>query len=463
MQSPLLPFDILSIIFDYLAPSFPAQEYNPNLDRAGYTESEVTFRKCFLPLALVCRHWHIAAYPYLNRILSIRFRQRPGLTPETETETGVVGPKGLLDILQWLDTQPFLPASVRRLRLIMVNEPVESSDKSAESLDKPLSSGCDPSLVHILLRRFHGVRAIELSNLVFDNEQVLAHASTIITGHADVAPMNLNVLVLAYDAQRPLSAHTVQLCTAWFGSVSTFIVRGDSKAGLIGGAVLEGLPARLAARTLTIDAPIHEGVRERLHCSPTFGDQGTLRVLHPRLALHSYDPLGTFMRPAVHVLEELHLDFTPWLPLRLILTEYPLDPAPFSYKRVMNIACSEPVVHLGEMHRLRELTIQLPVLHECFAIVQRIISTLVLRPQTHDDNKYEFPPLRCVTLVLHGVWTILVHQYWFMRVSAVLAGVPTLERCTLDLRASGSREEDKVWFIQFMAELHERGLLHFVV
>ncbi|KAI0343043.1 hypothetical protein BDW22DRAFT_1356609 [Trametopsis cervina] len=325
----VLPFEILSMIFDSVSQPLSVQVYNPT--KADYTESEVAYKKCFLPLALVCRHWHVAASPYLNRILSIRFI--PGLTAETGA-----GPKGLLEVLHWLDTQLSLPGSVRRLRLIMADAPVESSDepvlsesdqlnallgvnlganKPVEISDEQVLGGCDPSLVHTLLRRFPNVQAVELFNLIFDHKQVVAHASTITTAHTDnFTPIDLDTLVLAYSAQRPLSANVVQLCTAWFGSVSRFTVRSDSKRALIPGATLETLPARLATRTLTIDIPVHKDVMERLRRSPTFGDQGTLRTLHVKIGMtivDSLDSLNLVVRPAANVLKELHLDFTPWV------------------------------------------------------------------------------------------------------------------------------------------------------
>ncbi|KAI0343048.1 hypothetical protein BDW22DRAFT_1227500 [Trametopsis cervina] len=141
---------------------------------------------------------------------------------------------------------------------------------------------CDPGLVHTILLRFRNIRAVELHNLLFNSARLAAHASMITTAH--IAPIDLDTLLLSYSTYRPLSADAVQLCTAWFGSVSTFIVRGDSKARLIGGAVLENLPARLTARNLTLGIPAHQGIRDRLHRSPTFGDQGTMRALHVTFA-----------------------------------------------------------------------------------------------------------------------------------------------------------------------------------
>lgn len=289
-----LPFDILCIVFDCVNESFQVTSYPKGNLIGGYTQSEVALKRCFFAFSLVCQSWYAAAQPYLLRTLSIRFRASP--TAETATRS-----RGLLDVLQWLDTHPDLPAAVRHLRLIM---------------DDSRSSGCDPTLLHTLLR-FHNVRAVEFFDLVIDRAQLEAHASMITTAH--VAPINLDTLLLAYSAYRSLSANVVQLCIAWFGSVSTLIVRGKSKADLIGGsAVLESLPARLAARTLTVDIPAHSGVGERLHHSPTFGDQGTLRVLCARFAPCVRDP---FVHPAANTLEELHLDFTPWLTTYLALLE----------------------------------------------------------------------------------------------------------------------------------------------
>ncbi|KAI0343050.1 hypothetical protein BDW22DRAFT_1356615 [Trametopsis cervina] len=449
MQSPRLPPETLGTIFDYVAQPFPDEAYN--FDRADYTESELAFKRCFLALALVCRDWYDVAYPYLNRILSIRFR--PGLTARNR-----VGLKGLPDILHWVDTQ-LPPASVRRLRLIMTDQPVESDDKSDESSNKSVESsdelvlrGCDPSLVLALLRRFRNVHTIELFNLVFDHKQAVAHASTITAEHV---PISLNTLVLACAKHQLLPADVVQLCTAWFGTVSAFIVRDDSEASLIGGRALESLPARLAAHTLTVNIPGHKGVMDRLRHSPTFGNTPTLRVLHAMFLTFLHNNIDTFVKPAASVLEELHLDFTS------VIFSRPANPAHAIAAHLSLVA-----MNLRPLLCLRELTVQLASKRHWFAVLH-IIGTLS-HPQAGVDGR-GLPPLRCVTLVpqvLRGEEGITAYNREFARVSTVLAGVPTLERCTLNLRkvhnASDMLEHHKAWFNEHMAELHRRDLLRFV-
>ncbi|KAI0343054.1 hypothetical protein BDW22DRAFT_1227709 [Trametopsis cervina] len=449
-----LPVEILSIIFDYVSASFPAQDYDPDAVNADYTESEIALKKAFLTLALVCRRWHAATQPYLLRVLCIRFTGR--------------SPKGLLDVLQWLDTQLFLCVSGRRLRLIMADAPVESSDESAEKSGVVVSSGCDPSLVHTLLLCFHNVRAVELVHLVFDRTQLIAYASTITAGHTSgAAPIDLDTLVLAYGRYEPLSADTVQLCTAWFGTVSNFAVLWDPYAGLDHRAMLESLPARLAICTLMIDTPVHKGVGERLCRSPMFGEQCTLRTLHARFAPSIFDSLDSLVRPAARVLEELDLDFTPWLTVpRIQRGRFPATARfPFLYR----ILSEAPIVDLSALPRLRELTVRLSLMYEAWDIVHRIIDTLIPRPQTDGDGR-GLPPLRYVTLAPQAPASELydpAHEAQFARVSAVLADVPTLERCTLDLRAVRNApdrlEHYKAWFNEHMAELHRKGILHFVV
>ncbi|KAI0343051.1 hypothetical protein BDW22DRAFT_1428495 [Trametopsis cervina] len=468
------PFEILSMIFNYLTLPFPVQVDNPNNTRADYTESEVAFKKRFLPLTLVCRHWHAAAYPYLNRILSIRFRP-DDLTAETETETGIVRPWPLSSVLRRLDERPFLPASVRRLRLIMSDKPEEKDDDdSPESPEESVSSGCDPTLLHALLVRFSNVRAIELVNLGFDRAQLAAYASTGTTAH--IAPINLDALLLThtehqpltvYTEHQPLAVDTVQLCIAWFGSVSSLVVRSNVAVKLTsGGAVLQRLPARLparlAARTLTVDAPAHNSVGWRLHHSPTFGDQGTLRALHVRFAATSSDFIDHFVQPGENIVEELHLDFTVWLTVyreimvRALITGRPLP-------TTLN---TEPRMDLGALPRLRELTVRFTLAYDGWTIVPRIINTLLLRPQSGKDG-HPPPPLRHVTLAPQVDGKIDDSELGFARMSAMLAGVPTLERCTLDLRevddASERLEQHKAWFNEQMSELHAKGILHFVV
>lgn len=105
-------------------------------------------------------------------------------------------------------------------------------------------------------------------------------------------------------------------------------------------------------------------------------------------------------------------------------------------------------------------------MYETWDIVHRIIDTLIPHPQTDGDGR-GLPPLRYVTLMLHGKMNDPTLGLRFASVSAVLAGVPTLERCTLELRAVGNASERleqlKAWFREHMAELHGKGILHFVV
>ncbi|KAI0343055.1 hypothetical protein BDW22DRAFT_1227679 [Trametopsis cervina] len=453
VQPPMLwnapPFEILYIIFDFLAPPLPAQVYNPGNNKADYTESEVAFERCFPPLALVCRHWYAAVHPYLNRFLSVRFR--PDLTAETGIDADIVGPWHLSIVLRWLDSRPYLLASVRRLRLIMDNEAYQC--------------GCDPSLVYALLHRFPNVRAVELFDVGFDRAQLAAYASTMTTTH--IAPIDLDTLLLAYGGYRPINPDVVQLCTAWFGSVSALIMRRNTRATTIVGIAIDNLPARLAARTLTIDLPITEGVMGYLRRLPMFGDQGTLRMLHVTIALSAIDSLNSLnsvLRLAANVLEELHLDFTAWLD-----SPYNQFYVSHYHPTVLNHRNPSlwPDVDLGVLPRLRELTIRLSLSDESRTVVHRTIDTLLPRPQTDEDGRGP-PPLRYVTLALQAYsLTNPAHQLWFARVSAVLEGVPTLERCTLDLRAMGKTfympKDHKAWFNKHMVELHRKGILQFVV
>lgn len=109
---------------------------------------------------------------------------------------------------------------------------------------------------------------------------------------------------------------------------------------------------------------------------------------------------------------------------------------------------------------------QLSLTHEGWPVVNRIIDTLLPRPQ-RGAYRRGLPPLRYVTLVPHGEINGPAHELRFARVSAVFAIVPTLERCTLDLRkvrnAPGRLEQHKAWLREHMAELHAKGVLHFVV
>ncbi|KAI0343068.1 hypothetical protein BDW22DRAFT_1356633 [Trametopsis cervina] len=460
MQPPLLwnalPFDILYIVFDCVSESFPKyypfKDYYKDFTSQDYTEDEVAIKQCFLAFSLVCRRWHVATQPYLLRVLSIRFEM-------SSTVDTVTRRRGLLDILQWLDSHPLLPGPVRHLRLIMDDMPVESpenssdgsvwsSDESIESSDEPVWRGCDPNLVHTLLR-FHDVRAVDLINLVFDSVQLTAHVSTITTAHADTAaPIDLDTLTIAYPTAQLPDVDVLQLSTAWFGSVSTLVMRARLPAGLVCYSMLENLPARLAARTIVIGTPIHPGVGKRLHCSPTFGNQGTLRALHVKFVSYWNIP-WSLIRPASHLLEELHLDFTQC----------------FEPQRATDIFPPELFIDLCALPRLRELTVQLLLTDLAWDILHRIILSL---QQFDDDREHQLPPLRCVTLVPHGemdnhIPWVGLRSTW---VSAMLAGVPTLERCTLDLRAVRCApdrfEQHKAWFREHMAKLHRKGLLHFV-
>ncbi|KAI0343047.1 hypothetical protein BDW22DRAFT_1227511 [Trametopsis cervina] len=99
-------------------------------------------------------------------------------------------------------------------------------------------------------------------------------------------------------------------------------------------------------------------------------------------------------------------------------------------------------------------------------MVHCIVDTLLPRPQSGEDGR-RMPPLRYVTLALHGEMNDPKLELRFAHISAVLAGVPTLERCTLDLRAVRNApdrlEHYKAWFNEHIAELHGKGILHFVV
>ncbi|KAI0343046.1 hypothetical protein BDW22DRAFT_1227501 [Trametopsis cervina] len=443
-----LPFEILSMIFNYLAPPSPVQVYKPDNNKALYTESEVAFERCFPPLALVCRHWYAAVHPYLNRFLSVRFR--PDLPAETGIDADIVGPWHLSIVLRWLDSRPYLLASVRRLRLIMDNEACRC--------------GCDPSLVYALLHRFPNVRAVELFDVGFDRPQLAAYASTITTTH--IAPIDLDTLLLTYGGYWPILSDAVQMCTAWFGSVSALIVRRNSFPSEPFGTAIENLPVRLAARTLTIDLPILEGVMMYLRRLSSFGDQGTLRILHvkiPLSAIISLISLNLVLPLTANVLEELHLDFnfTVYQPFNLFNF--------FAYSEAISDYDKRslwPHVDLGVLPRLRELTIQLSLLNGGRTAVHRIINTLLPRAQPDEDGRGP-PPLRYVTLAPREYEMMdPAHKLWFARVSAVLAGVLTLERCTLDLRevrnVSDGLEHSKAWFKEHMAELHGKGILHFV-
>lgn len=429
----VLPFDILYIIFDSVAQSFsfPAIKYSRWTARNGYTTNEADLKECFLTFSLVCRYWHTAAQPYLHKVLSLQFEASPTADPGTNH-------KGLLDILQWLDTQPLLPAAVRQLRLTMVQNP-----------RKPGLSGCDPSLLHTLLRRFHHVRTVELYDPIFDSMQLAAHASALAVACAEereaAAPIDLDTLMLTYGPR----GQTALLCFAWFGSVSKLVIcsNAHSRRNVPDtlDAALDCLPARLAARALVLESAVSAEVRECLHRSPTFGHEGTLHALHVRLSSLSEATLGAYLRPAPRELEELHLDLTPW-----------------------HLRSAEVTVAFGELPRLRELKVLFwlkdPSGIAGWDVVHAILNTLLLRPQCHnvDDREHGLPPLRRVILVLHGGLSDVEH---FARVSAVLAGVPTLERCTLDCQTVfddlGTVDRRKAWFRKHMSELHARGALRF--
>ncbi|KAI0343056.1 hypothetical protein BDW22DRAFT_1356618 [Trametopsis cervina] len=420
-----LPFDISSIIFDHVVASFPVQNYDADTTRAEYTESETALKQCFLAFALVCHPWHAAAMPYFLRVLSFRF----GASPSARS-------RGLSDILQWLDTQPRLPTAVRHLRLVMA---------------EPTSNGCDPALLHTLLRRFPNMRAFELFNAVFDSAQLAAHISMLTTAHTDAfAPIDVDTLTIVYGVRRPPDADAAQLCVAWFGRVSTFVVRALPRSGWtmrVSGA-LDRLPARLAACTLVLDIySVPAGVAACLHRSPTFEPRtGTLRTLRIALTPFSQATLGALVRPAAHTLEALHLDLTSYFARRLPRTVVDIDID----------------LDLDDL-RTRELTLQFPLMHDtseaaaCWTVVQAVIDALRLRG------------VRRVTLVLHddsGVEPTLAylgHGPRLARIDALLAGVPTLERCTLDLRAVldafGVLAQRKAWFRNHMAGLDARGLL----
>ncbi|KAI0343041.1 hypothetical protein BDW22DRAFT_1483926 [Trametopsis cervina] len=130
---------------------------------------------------------------------------------------------------------------------------------------------------------------------------------------------------------------------------------------------------------------------------------------------------------------------------------------------------NEPVLTLSKLHCLRELTVQFAVNYPCLNIVLVTIGSLLPRPRTHDGGEVEhgLPPLRYVTLAPYGELSVARRQLQFARVSAVLAGVPTLEKCTLDLRATTTAsvrlEKHKAWFREHMAELHWKGVLDFMV
>lgn len=289
----ILHFDILSTIFECVARSFPVQEYDQSATLHEYTESEVALKQCFLALTLVCQSWHAAAQPYLLRVLSIRISASP--TAESTTDS-----KGILDILQWLDlAQPLLPTCVRHLRLIMADIPEESE-----------SDGCDPGLLHALLRRFRGVRTVELLDLLFDSEQLTTYASTLAVARTEA--IDLDTLILTYGFE----GETALLCMTWFGRVSRLSIRNDSYLSTPGSAdgTLDHLPARLAARSLVIDTDyLPMSVRECLHRSPTFGSQGTLRAFRFMLSPDPVEFINTeapFMHPASQILEELELDLT---------------------------------------------------------------------------------------------------------------------------------------------------------
>ncbi|KAI0343057.1 hypothetical protein BDW22DRAFT_1356620 [Trametopsis cervina] len=421
-----LPFDIIRIVFDHVVQSFPVQKYDTNHARNEYTKSEVALKQCFLAFSLVCRHWHVAAQPYAHRVFSIRFgRDTAASTP------------GLLDILRWLDTQPLLPPAVRHLRLIMVMN---------KTPWEPELGRCDPDLFYALLHRFPRLRTLELFDLVFDSAQLAAHVSKLTTAHVDtVAPIDLDTLLLAYGARRPLSA---KLCVAWFGTVSTLLVRGSSALGLLVDAVLESFPAQLVAGA---ESPILKGVGE----------------LHAPGLTSANNSLGEFVRPAVRVLEELHLDLAPSLSPGCGTT-------PFNELQCMIVPQWEllllqfgPHIDLGEMSCLRELVLGFPLLGTCWPVVLPIVDDLLSRRRAHVDDKDKMPPLRRVTLAPRGSLSVVEHGLEFAHISAVLAGVPTLERCTVDLRAIlhgfSALQEQKLWFRKCLVELHEKGVLRFVV
>lgn len=318
---------------------------------------------------------------------------------------------------------------------------------------KPGLNGCDPSLLHTLLRRFHHVRTIELFDPIFDSVQLAAHASALAVTCAEegeaAAPIDLDTLILTHGPR----SQTPLVCFAWFGSVSKLVIRSNahSRRNVPVHGVLDCLPARLAARALVLESAVSAEVRECLHRSPTFGHEGTLRALHVRLSSLSEATLGAYLRPTSHMLEELHLDLTPW-----------------------RTGSTEVAATLGELPRLRELTMQFWMKDSVFGgaggwdAVHAVMDTLLLRPQSRDivDTEHGLLPLRCVTLVLHGGLSVSVHGLQFARISAVLAGVPTLERCTLDLQEvfdeSGALDQRRAWFGKHMAELHTRGALRFV-
>ncbi|KAI0343045.1 hypothetical protein BDW22DRAFT_1483929 [Trametopsis cervina] len=434
-----LHFDILSPIFECVAQSFPVQEYDQSATLHEYTESEVALKQCFLALTLVCQFWHAAAQPYLLRVLSIRISASP--TAESTTDS-----KGLLDILQWLDlAQPLLPTCVRHLRLIMADIPEESE-----------SDGCDPALLHALLRRFRGVRTVELLDLLFDSEQLTTYASTLAAAHTEA--IDLDTLILTYGFE----GETALLCMTWFGRVSRLSIRNDSYPSTPGSAdsTLDHLPARLAARSLVIDTDyLPMSVRECLHRSPTFGSQGTLRAFRFMVSASPVEFIHTeapFMHPASQILEELELD----------LTIFSLDVADSTY--------SEGGIDLSEMLRLRALTLRVSLLGDtlpAWAAVYTFIGALCPPPPSHVNGPSTAASVcgvQCVTLALHNEYGLPYRKYGaqFAQVDTALAGVPTIEQCTLDLRnfrnGSGTLEECKTWLRDHMAGLHARGVLRFV-
>ncbi|KAI0343042.1 hypothetical protein BDW22DRAFT_1428488 [Trametopsis cervina] len=222
---------------------------------------------------------------------------------------------------------------------------------------------------YALLRLFLRMRTVELVNPIFAIGQLAAHVFTLTT---DADPINVDTLSIA-----------------WFGRVSTFIVRAAPAAtwNVLVSDALDGLPARLAAHTLVFDT---YGVLARiaacLHRAPTFGATGTLRVLRAALTAFSQATL-----------EALHLNFTS------------------SYVRGQNQTEPGAVdIDLHEMPRLRELSVEFQLVsgERCWAALHDIVHTF--RPPLPD--------------VISGV------SPQFELLNAALAGVSTLEQCTLDLR-----------------------------